>query len=355
MISLLPKHNPRFYELDLMRFIAAMAVVIHHFTVSMPYFFALPGYSINHITRYGYLGVDAFFMISGYVVLMSSAHKPPKEFLVSRAVRLYPAYWFTCILTFLALFFGKIDTQLAPKVSFSLFAYNLTMLQELFGKANLNGVFWSLTFEVSFYFIIILISALKLWKHLLVVILVWLIYSFAAGANATNNAFAFLLIPKYSCNFIAGMLFYLLRIKFAANWKIYCLLIMCYSLNIKNVISIRDDVNIFFNGVYFCENYVVIGFISFFYVFLLLSALNKLKFLQLEFFARLGELTYPLYLIHGFGIGAFILLSGQVNKYLLLLFVTLLMLFLAWLVFRCIEKTTRRPFTTVLNRLFYSV
>ena len=73
-------HQPplRFYEIDLLRLLAALAVVFYHYTYR--------GYMANNyspvafpalapVTKYGYLGVELFFIISGYVVLRSAQGK----------------------------------------------------------------------------------------------------------------------------------------------------------------------------------------------------------------------------------------------------------------------------------------
>ena len=91
----------RLYEIDLLRITAALAVVCYHYTFS--------GYA-GHITsiafpalstakRYGYLGVDMFFVISGFVVLLSAWGRRPHQFVISRIVRLYPAYWVAVTIT----------------------------------------------------------------------------------------------------------------------------------------------------------------------------------------------------------------------------------------------------------------
>lgn len=345
------KDNFRFYELDVMRFLAALAVLLYHYTFGASRVFALPEFGADKLLRYGYLGVDAFFMISGYVVLMSSMHKPPKYFFISRVVRLYPAYWICCMLTFVILYFGKISQPGVPEVTFKLLAYNLTMLHGFFGKPDLNGVFWTLTYEVTFYFIILLISALKLWKSLLPIIILWLSYTLLAGPDTANNAFNFLLIPKYSCCFIAGMLFYLLRTKYTAAWKIYALLLICYLINIKHDVSIMLDMNNFYHDAGAYNEYVMIIIITVLYIFFLCSALKKLNLPTMKYIAKLGVLTYPLYLIHGFGIGIFMLWSDQINKYLLLGSTTLFMIFLSYLIYRFIEEKSRTKLKSLVNSI----
>jgi peptidoglycan/LPS O-acetylase OafA/YrhL len=85
----------RLYEIDLLWIIAALAVVIFHYTFSgrmqEPSPVSFPG--LSEVSRYGYLGVDLFFMISGFVVLLSAWDRRRRDLVVSGIVRLYPALW----------------------------------------------------------------------------------------------------------------------------------------------------------------------------------------------------------------------------------------------------------------------
>src|SRR5699024_7584332 len=59
--------------------------------------------SIEHepfaeIARWGYLGVDLFFVISGYAIIASVEGKDAQQFAVGRALRLYPAFWVALII-----------------------------------------------------------------------------------------------------------------------------------------------------------------------------------------------------------------------------------------------------------------
>lgn len=123
----------RINEIDLVRFIAALAVVFFHFTFR--------GYAADHMTimpypwltsasKYGYLGVELFFMISGFVILMSAANGSLRDFVISRVVRLYPAFWACCTITFLATLAIGGSSYFA---SLSQYLVNMTMLSGFIG------------------------------------------------------------------------------------------------------------------------------------------------------------------------------------------------------------------------------
>lgn len=50
------------------RFFAAMAVVLHHASVSVTAFVDQVPSRFEAIAEYGYLGVDFFFVLSGFII-----------------------------------------------------------------------------------------------------------------------------------------------------------------------------------------------------------------------------------------------------------------------------------------------
>jgi peptidoglycan/LPS O-acetylase OafA/YrhL len=87
--------NKRFQELDALRGIAALLVVVFHFTMHRPQ--SELGF------KYGITGVDLFFIISGFVIFMSINNvNSAKEFVVNRITRLYPTYWACVTTTYIA-------------------------------------------------------------------------------------------------------------------------------------------------------------------------------------------------------------------------------------------------------------
>ncbi len=125
MPVLAEKHlSKHYYGIDAARFIAALAVWAFH---------------RNHAT-YGYLGVPVFFAISGFVISNSRTGRTVPDFLAARTARLYPGFVLCLVLTL----------AVTP-ASWAHIAANLTMAPRLFGVDPIDGVYWSLLFEMLFY------------------------------------------------------------------------------------------------------------------------------------------------------------------------------------------------------------
>jgi peptidoglycan/LPS O-acetylase OafA/YrhL len=89
--------------LDGLRLIAALSVAVFHFVDA----WSVDGYH-SHLhffptmarpAAYGFLGVDLFFIISGFVICMSGWGRSVADFAASRVARLFPAYWFAILAT----------------------------------------------------------------------------------------------------------------------------------------------------------------------------------------------------------------------------------------------------------------
>src|SRR5690606_21030767 len=110
-------------------------------------------------SRYGYLGVHLFFIISGFVIFLSVRRATPRQFLASRVSRLYPAFWVAVLLTWAVVQWHEVG---AFRVSWADMLVNLTMVPHWFDVPYVDGVYWSLTVEVQFYILVWLALKLKL-------------------------------------------------------------------------------------------------------------------------------------------------------------------------------------------------
>jgi len=140
-------HASRSRELDALRGIAACWVLLFHYSVRYGELFgdnAAPFHAYN-----GGFGVELFFAISGFVMLMTlSRMRSAGEFVIARAARLYPTYWVGVIVTFAVMALWPLAgrTVTPPQA-----AFNLTMLQEYFHVPHVDSVYWSLEVELVFY------------------------------------------------------------------------------------------------------------------------------------------------------------------------------------------------------------
>ena len=85
----------RMGSLDLLRLIAALSVLCFHylFRASIAPPVLVHGYpEVAPFAMYGYLGVNLFFLISGFVIAWSAEGRSWTEFAAARFARLYPGF-----------------------------------------------------------------------------------------------------------------------------------------------------------------------------------------------------------------------------------------------------------------------
>lgn len=353
----LPESAPRFYEIDLVRFLAALLVTCYHYTYrgyvsgsQGPIVFE----GLGHFTRYGYLGVQLFFIISGYVVLRSAQGKTVGQFVVARAARLYPAFWVACTLTFVVVRgWGQAAAGAHPFLRLEGLQYlgNLTMLGGFLTTGYVDGVYWTLTIELIFYFLISLLLAYRLLRHLDLFISLWLGYVvlFSWRLAAPHTLLSALFFPDYAPYFAAGMLLYLMQWPQGRTWRRYTLLAAAYLLAIRaGVLQVSDSGPAFQAAI---STRVVMGIITGFFGGFYLIATRRIVLRRQAWMARLGALTYPLYLLHNsIGFVVFYHLSQSVNKYLLLGGLVALMLGAAHVIHVFIEQPLGKALRAYLTR-----
>ena len=323
------------YELDLLRFLAAIAVVFFHYTFLNSINSELtPTYpSLEGIFKYGYLGVELFFMISGFVILLTAMKKTAFQFTISRIKRLYPAFWVALIITTLAILFFSIDQK--TTVGLKEFLFNFTMVPEYLGSVNIDPVYWTLQVEIKFYFWIGVILFLRKIEHIELFIMIWLCFSVLEMFHFAHHITHFILIPEWAPYFCAGALLFRIRAHGLTRQRTLMLLI-AYVLSIYFAIQGAEERTILYKT-YFSP--VVTTFIiSFFYLLFILVISKSIKQINSPTFAIIGALTYPLYLIHNvLGEIVFSNFSGIMNKYLLLAIVIALMLLISTIISRYFE------------------
>jgi peptidoglycan/LPS O-acetylase OafA/YrhL len=348
----------RFYEIDLLRFVAAMSVVLFHYTFLSE---TRPGYNplafpaFAPVTKYGYLGVELFFIISGYVVLLSAQGKTVRQFFVSRVTRLYPAYWFACTLAFVVKIIWGAGTNANLHMVADLgagpmqYVYNMTMFQAFLGVTDMDGPYWSLAVEITFYFLISLLMGYYLLRYIDWFLLLWLGYVALPKLPYSGTLFAELFFRGYAPYFIAGMLFFLLQQPQGRTRFRYVLLGITYLLSLKACIGQAKILSIIYHA--YINPMITAATITAFFLLFGLIATRKINFGSHSWLKLAGALTYPLYLLHSdMAFIAFHHLQGTINKYVLLSGAVAGMLVLAYLTHRFVEKPFGKYLGVHLNR-----
>ncbi|GAB7038314.1 MULTISPECIES: acyltransferase [Catenuloplanes] len=348
----------RLYELDGLRIFAAVAVMFYHYAwanAAGPEPHTATGYpELGGLFQYGYLGVDLFFTISGFVILLSAMGRRPAEFVISRVVRLYPAYWVA--LTITAIVLATIGAGQFP-ISIVQYVANLTMFNSLVNIPNVDVVYWTLWAEMRFYVMILIFTMIGITKNRVLVFLWgWTAISLLLAANVLpgpiQTVATLVFQPEWSQYFIAGMALSLLY-RFGRTWQPFALLAVSAAIAVVRAIDFKNAV-----GERYQESFstaVVVVIVLLVFVVMTLTALRITRGLGRAWFAVAGSLTYPLYLIHDrVGVVLWNRLDDYVNRWVLLLAVPLLMCGVAWLIHRYVErpgaKALKRGLTALAAR-----
>ncbi|MEO7028830.1 MAG: acyltransferase [Acidobacteriaceae bacterium] len=186
-------------ELDGLRGIAILLVVIHHFWPRAGYWVAY-----EKLPHLGWIGVDLFFVISGFLIggiLLDSAHKPHyyKNFYARRSLRIFPLYYLFLVGVFVLIPHFQhgpyMQTEFIRQSGNPAwyFAYLGNLRESITGHepAYFLAPLWSLSIEEQFYLLFpLLVASLKrssLKKLMIVLIVVAPIFRFATFLAFRSN------------------------------------------------------------------------------------------------------------------------------------------------------------------------
>ena len=346
-----PRARGRLGALDGLRFLAAAGVVAYHFTARDS-----PGWGgsvpdevagIGAWTVYGRLAVPLFFVISGFVILMSAWGRDVPGFVASRIGRLFPAYWVAVVISLLLVlvvwpenpaFFGR---QLTPTGGL----LNLTMVQSAFGVPSVDGAYWTLWYEARFYLLIAVLLAVGITRaRVLAFATLWPIAA-ALAAVTQSHLLVALLMPDYAPFFAGGMLLYLLY-RDGPDLGTWLLVGMQVSLALHTAVTTFPaslDAESRFTpsgaavGLLTLASFAVVG----------LATLTRAAAWDHRWLTAAGALSYPLYLLHE-NLGWFVIRSSAdtVGPWGAVLIAVAVVLLAAVALHRAVE----RPFGDRLRR-----
>ena len=139
-------------DIQIIRGVSVLLVVLFHL-----------GFSVFKI---GFLGVDIFFVISGFLMAVLYDGKNKTAFFKRRAIRLLPAYYTVILVTLLVSFLINTPNETGQVVEQAIFAsifssnIGFWMQNSYFSTTEFNPLLhlWSLGVEIQFYLIVPLLA-----------------------------------------------------------------------------------------------------------------------------------------------------------------------------------------------------
>jgi peptidoglycan/LPS O-acetylase OafA/YrhL len=296
-------------SLDGIRGIAILLVLSFHCfeNINVPVF--------NYVSEIGWVGVDLFFVLSGFLITGILVDSKGKEnyltaFFAKRALRIFPLYYLTLLVVFLALKIPGISNinpvfdarHLQSSIYYLTFTQNLFFSFNGWGVTDLLNHFWSLAIEEQFYlfwpFIILYLDTPKVFIVCTILIIIALITRNMHFDSDFSYVFTFSRIDALS---IGAMLAILIR-KHAAwlskaalpvfLFTLISLLIICYispNLTFRNPYFVRFGYTLF--AILFAS------IISFIYDTQKTGEIAN-RIFSLRFLTFFGTYSYGIYIYH---------------------------------------------------------
>jgi Predicted acyltransferases len=356
----------KLYSIQVLRGLAAVAVVVDHVTHYMHKSFSGQSWLFSsNIYNVGGFGVDLFFCISGFIMVITSYNKPKGflqalSFLKKRFVRIYPTYWIYCLLTLALPFILNGKTNLLSKYDNIFLLQSFMLLPAKISEHSFSpfvGQGWTLQYEIYFYLVfaatILLFSGWQVVLACSASIICLLASSMAIDFNEYVN---YLISNPIVLDFILGMISALIYISLSNNgFKVpfktsiitLILLMMCVSFFVMKKINI--------------ERVVLFGIPSFIIITIFsLSSINDNKAIN-KVLIQIGEASYTIYLAHMILIWSALKYSSHfkmMNVDLAIILHVIIICAIGYIMFLAIEKNianfsngfSRRKKTQIINK-----
>lgn len=285
------KPHRRILELDALRALAAINLVLFHFThvYSVKFGYTTP---LGFEWPYGAYGVEMFFILSGFVNSMSLMRRgKPVDFVAARLIRIIPIFLLVIVANLWLL-------QLPPMyetVSTPRFLANMTLLPRVLGYECVDPVMWTLQIEMMFYATLVVlfrIGGLKRyflgWGTLLAisVTLCPALDAMAsvhgeAGWFAAATAIRRVMLLDFVPLFAIGFMLYMIKTGTGKRWQ--------------NIVGILIAASVFHTIDHGKHNPVatalIIGLVT-------MSAYGRVPMLRLKPLVYVSTISYALYLCH---------------------------------------------------------
>lgn len=308
--------SPHIAGLNIIRLTAAILVVLDHYTSSIgrnewlanAIGGGLPSFPfLSHFTDAGGVGVDIFFVISGLVIAGSANGNSPRRFAKGRFFRLMPSVWIASTFSAIVLMFA---THWEWREIFATYLRSLVLSPK---GPWVDGSFWTLCVEISFYALIFAVlckNKMGDFDKIFGVLGIWVsAIAFASLLLLPGNPFLYTLINSWP----AKLLLLLNGAEFVFGAFLYLILFVGPSLLRFTVLAIcgLGVCAKLISGLAFFHGGAAGGFTEWLPLIIWLAAvlamvgsvlfdepISRAFGSAMPVVRQMGLLTYPLYLIH---------------------------------------------------------
>jgi len=346
-ITLQSRDNARIKSLDGLRGVAIFLVLTFHAYARGPA--DLPWVATGAYTylfKLGFLGVDLFFLISGFVIYMTLEKCSSfKEFIVRRWLRLFPAMLIATILVYATSFFlterpnGEIQFTDLFSGLFFIEEGILNKLQSYVHIKAIEGAFWSLFVEVKFYFIF---GALYFYKKSTALRNLVILFSVSCVFVVVEK-----IVPSLASGICDKIFFNILSLRYFGWFSVGAFLYKAHISKERTFIYAASALMIPTTLIMFGADLTLGIACAVVYLIFYLALYNQFvsRVLSSQAFLFAGFVSYPLYLIHE---NAMVALTIKTHRQFDFIpgFMTpwpaiLLLVLLAYLIAKYLEPQTR--------------
>lgn len=282
----------QYVGLNAIRGMAAILVMLYHYTIRYNENPLTSMYSIDWFITFdwGCAAVSTFFILSGFLgskhLLQTGNLRGVFSFYLNRIVRLYPSFWICLIITSIVSFgfFPNYSLTLKDVVK------NATMFPNYFGAKYIDGAYWTLQVEWTFYIICggLLLFGSIIYKRILLE--AWLAISILIDYLCLYNpnipfigVVSSVVAAPHAQEFLSGVAIYFLLIN-KRDLRAWTLLALCFAKQIYFSDSAHSIV------------YIISLIIIYCIVCFDIECVFKNSFAKI--LCWYGSISYPFYLLH---------------------------------------------------------